>query len=469
MNKKLFLTLALFCASTLTPSLWAEPQQQAPQGVSVAQLLQQNLINIQGNTLDLSNKNINDLTGLKNIPGIKDIEILQLSNNQLTTLPAGIFNGLDKLQILILANNNLTTLPKEIFKDLNNLRQLQLINNPNLSKMGIKDILYKGKELHALLNHYDLLNHDGVSITKLFQQGALDQEIKDMEMYAFLDLSNRNINNLTGLQNIPGIKSLKILALNNNKLTSLPTGIFNGLDKLETLLLANNQLTTLPKGIFNSLNKLQKLALNNNQALPKAGIKDIVYEGPALQGLLNQLSQSSSIAQLLQQGKISTEEGASGMLDLSYKNIKDLTGLQDLRGLDKVTTLMLQNNALTMLPEGIFNGFNNLESLAMANNQLTAAGLPVEIFGALGKLQMLSLLGNKLTTLPAGIFKSLNNLTMLFLNNNQLTTLPKGIFDNLTNLKKVDLTNNPDLAKAGIKDIVYEGPALQGLLTRLHS
>jgi hypothetical protein len=58
------------------------------------------------------------------------------------------------------------------------------------------------------------------------------------------------------------------------------------------------------------------------------------------------------------------------------------------------------------LPEGIFQGMTNLESLDIGDN--------------------------KFTTLPAGIFQGLTKLKYLFINNNKLTTLPAGIFDGLT-------------------------------------
>ena len=61
---------------------------------------------------------------------------------------------------------------------------------------------------------------------------------------------------LTGLQH---------LDISNNKLTSLPTLIFNRLHSLEQLNLNDNQLRSLPTAIFAALMKLHRLHLKNNQ------------------------------------------------------------------------------------------------------------------------------------------------------------------------------------------------------------
>jgi Leucine-rich repeat (LRR) protein len=56
-------------------------------------------------------------------------ESLWLDYNQLTVLPAAVFNGLTNLRGLYLNNNELTDLPAEAFNCLTNLEELSLFNN----------------------------------------------------------------------------------------------------------------------------------------------------------------------------------------------------------------------------------------------------------------------------------------------------------------------------------------------------
>ena len=67
-----------------------------------------------------------------------------------------------------------------------------------------------------------------------------------------------------------GLTTLKLLYLNNNMLTALPTDVFGGLTALEFLYLGSNELTALPTDVFGGLTALKLLYLNNNMldALP---------------------------------------------------------------------------------------------------------------------------------------------------------------------------------------------------------
>jgi len=195
----------------------------------------------------------------------------------------------------------------------------------------------------------------GFSIEELGSYGKLPGKISGS-----LDLTNLRINELTGLREIENIKSVTTIRLDNNRLTTLPQGIFQGLNSLQELHLDGNRLITLPQGIFQGLNCLYQLHLFNNK--------------------------------------------------------------------------------LTKLPQGIFHGLNGLWQLSLCDNRLTT--LPQGIFQGLNSLQQLRLDNNRLITLPQGIFHGLNCLQELHLDNNQLITLPQGIFHGLA-LWRLQLEHNP--------------------------
>jgi carboxypeptidase N regulatory subunit len=74
--------------------------------------------------------------------------LLVLSNNHLTTLPAGVFADLTRLLELVLSNNHLTTLPAGVFAGLTRLLALHLENNYQLR--GIEPKTYLGEALQEL-------------------------------------------------------------------------------------------------------------------------------------------------------------------------------------------------------------------------------------------------------------------------------------------------------------------------------
>ena len=74
--------------------------------------------------------------------GLTGLTSLNLSNNEITTLPANIFSGLSALETLRLDDNQLSTLPSGIFAGLTSLTTLNLSGNPLTSlPTGIFDDL----------------------------------------------------------------------------------------------------------------------------------------------------------------------------------------------------------------------------------------------------------------------------------------------------------------------------------------
>ncbi|XP_056007387.1 vasorin-like [Ostrea edulis] len=65
----------------------------------------------------------------------------------------------------------------------------------------------------------------------------------------------------SGLTGVPTDNPTDTCYLNlwENKITTLPNGIFDALTSLETLDLESNEITTLPNGIFDALTSLQTL------------------------------------------------------------------------------------------------------------------------------------------------------------------------------------------------------------------
>jgi Leucine-rich repeat (LRR) protein len=199
-----------------------------------------------------------------------------------------------------------------------------------------------------------------------------------------LDLGNKNLTSLEGLNKINNIKTVKKLLLDENKLANLPKDTFAGFSNLEHLNLNSNKLISLPENIFTSLSQLKVLRLDNNK--------------------LNTLPVGV------------------------FKKLNKLVGL------------WIKNNQLQMLQADTFANLKMLQELWLENNQLKT--LPNGVFNGLNKLMFLQLQNNKLETLPEKIFKGLDELRILNLSYNNLTNLPKKIFAGLDKLYTVALNNN---------------------------
>ncbi len=124
--------------------------------------------------LGLQRKKLTDLIGFDEIPGLTALEEIYLNNNQLTALPANIFNGLSALQFLNLSYNQFTALPDNLFNGLTSLRILELNDN---QLTALPADLFHGL---TALQKLDLYNNP-ISLTE-------EQLLKELQLPANINL-----------------------------------------------------------------------------------------------------------------------------------------------------------------------------------------------------------------------------------------------------------------------------------------
>lgn len=125
--------------------------------------------------------------------------------------------------------------------------------------------------------------------------------------------------------------------------------------------------------------------------------------------------------------------------------------------LNSIKKLILTNNQLTSLPEGI-GSLSQLEELLLVSNKLTS--LPESMKEMIG-LKVLNLDRNQLQELPAWLSK-LTSLENLNISANQLTTLPEEI-GGLMKLREVNCFQNPLVDPSREMALIVSLPALEKL------
>ena len=115
----------------------------------------------------------------------------------------------------------------------------------------------------------------------------------------------------------------------------------------------------------------------------------------------------------------------------------------------------------------MFDDLTNLELLYLNNNDLSE--LPDGVFEGVANLQYLRLYENDLSELPDSVFDGLSNLGTLHLARNALTALPDGVFEGLSSLEYLSLAGNPGLLILTVEleryIIIVPGLAKRGMFT----
>ncbi|XP_020029357.2 toll-like receptor 5 [Castor canadensis] len=227
---------------------------------------------------------------------LKDLKILNLSYNKINTIADRAFYGLDSLQILNISYNLLGELHNSNFHGLPSIAYIDLQKN----HIGIiqKETFIFLKKLQTLdLRDNAITTINFIpSLATIFLGGNKLVTLSDIHFTAdFIHLSENRLESLAYLYSLLQIPHLRILILNQNRLSfcnpsltpsenlsleqlflgenmlqlAWETGfcwdVFKGLSHLQILYLNNNYLNFLPPGVFNNLNALRGLSLNSNR------------------------------------------------------------------------------------------------------------------------------------------------------------------------------------------------------------
>ena len=243
-----------------------------------------------------------------------------------------------------------------------------------------------------------------------------------------LDLSHNVISDAQDLVRFTQdvLPNLRYLLLQNNRITVLRQGMFEGLTKLKGLDLTENPIYYIEPGSFQSLHAAQTLYLQGSIHLKE------LYNG-TFRGMRNLRH-----------------------LRLNNNQIRNVHP-KAFHGLRKLESLELNGNRIG---QSIFDtdGWNvvfetsNLQILDLGNNQIR--GLPSRVIATQPKLRNLILHYNRISSLDRDTFvysRQLNNLDLAY---NDFMELDHTHLAHLERLESLSLAGNPFLCTCNIKDFI---------------
>uniref|UniRef100_A0A336KC85 CSON002513 protein n=1 Tax=Culicoides sonorensis TaxID=179676 RepID=A0A336KC85_CULSO len=206
------------------------------------------------------------------------LQVLDLSGNNITTLPEKVFSAFDSLKVLNLRDNKLTKLmPIELFLSLQStLHKLDLTgdNMPGLTLQELRRLrnlrsLAVSKLLGQSIGPEDFLEFgyelEDLKIYKAGLKSIRNNAFREVRSIKRLDLSENNINSFEENAFKEIGHSLTSLRISHGlSMDTLPVAAFKVLKSLEELDLTNNRLNKIPDTSFHNLKNLKVVEMHDN-------------------------------------------------------------------------------------------------------------------------------------------------------------------------------------------------------------
>jgi Leucine-rich repeat (LRR) protein len=224
-----------------------------------------------------------------------------------------------------------------------------------------------------------------------------------------IDLGYNQVTNVANYAILPN-KTLFIL-LNNNKLTSIDSGLMSSFLRATHLDLSFNCLVSIKRLEGNLEFKTTHLNLSQNRLSSLGNVFNLPWPSPVLPFVA---------------------------VDLSHNYFETLN--TSFQGFVVLRLLFVSGNRLTKLVSSSFSGFRIAEKLDLSNNRL--ANIDETTFANFKNLGSLNLSSNLLKQISEHLFSDLELLTSLDLSNNSIEHIHPLTFQNLSLLKNVYIHMN---------------------------
>ncbi|KAL7734326.1 hypothetical protein ACLKA6_010663 [Drosophila palustris] len=309
------------------------------------------------------------------------IQRLVIKNNKLKTIDSSM-QFYSQLTFLDLSFNDMVTIPERSFAYHAKLQELHLNHN----KIGqVSNKTFTG------LTTISVLNLRGNLIAEL-EYRTFSPMVKLEE----LNLGQNRISHIDP-HALDGLVNLRVLYLDDNTLTTVPSELtFQALPSLAELYLGTNSFMTIPAGAFQDLKGLTRLDLRG------AGLHNI--SGDALKGLegVRYLDLSDNRLQVVPTAALQhlgrLEQLSLGQNDFEVIGAGAFVGLRELRQLEITGAQRLRR-----VESGAFTGNTNLEHLNLSSNKQLSE-LHANALGGFPHLSTVILKENQLSSLSESLF-----------------------------------------------------------------
>ena len=374
-------------------------------------------------TLDLSHNNITTLPP-RCFYYLHNLIALHLDHNQFNQVLD--FSGLSRLQFLDLSHNHLFELNEHA---LEYVQELRVLNARENRITAINDVALQSLwDLHTLDLSFNFINEIVIN--------------SGLEHLSSLLLSH---NRLSSVHFVRTLRNLDFLDVSYNNLGSLPSRMLARGHVLRSLNLSHNIISTIDNTAF--LASVQtEVDLSYN--------KIYTLNNPGWHGIHNLQLHHNHIRQL----DLDAFHGLSNLtvLDLSMNNISKLTyhavvhvpnleylNLSWNRGLASSLNQVPLHPDTMMMPPSVLNSLTKLKELHLRGTGFRG-DISTRVFSNLKHLTHLSLSHNTITsiTTPQTGGATMQHLQSLDLSNNQISLPNPSVFNNLRSLTDLDLSHN---------------------------
>uniref|UniRef100_A0A803V682 Slit homolog 1 protein n=1 Tax=Ficedula albicollis TaxID=59894 RepID=A0A803V682_FICAL len=299
--------------------------------------------------INLSNNKVSEIEDGA-FEGASSVNELHLTVNQLESVRSGMFRGLDGLRTLMLRNNRISCIHNDSFTGLRNVRLLSLYDNQITTiAPGAFDTLQSLSTLNLLANPFNCNCQlawlgDWLRKRKIVTGNPRCQNPDFLRQIPLQDVAFPDFRCEEGKEETTCIPRPQcpqectcldtVVRCSNKHLKALPKGIPKNVTEL---YLDGNQFTQVP-GQLSTFKYLQLVDLSNNK--------------------ISSLSNSSF-----------TNMSQLTTLILSYNSLQCIPPLA-FEGLRSLRLLSLHGNDISSLPEGIFADVTSLSHLAIGANPL---------------------------------------------------------------------------------------------------